>query len=113
MSTETPSLRTITEEQLRKFWELDQRRKSLEREAAQLKKAQDLIGDPLKAALENEKRTEVRRGAYRAELRDGQVRPKWEQVVIEELGAEKAAAVRAETKPGKSLSVMRLEEPEA
>lgn len=101
-------LRDITADDLKKLWELDQRRKALDRESSSIKKQQDLITDAVKAALAADDRTEVKRGDYRAELRDGQICPKWKEEFVRVAGAEAASEIQASTPPTKKLSVFRI-----
>jgi len=46
-----PSLRSVTEDLLRTYWEQDQKRKALEREARQIDSAQQLTLKQVEAAL--------------------------------------------------------------
>ena len=103
------SLKDISEPMLSEYCELDKKRLALDRESSQLMKARDIIGKQVKAALEAEGRTEVRRGDYQAELRDGQVYVPWKEKFIELAGVAEATALQEATSPSRRLNVFRLD----
>ena len=89
------TLRNIDAETLRAWHERDQRRKDLERQARQLKVENDQVAGEIKAALEEEDKSEVRRGDFRARLVPGRPTVPWKEEFIRALGADAAAEVLA------------------
>lgn len=104
----SPSLRSITPEMLARYVELEDMRKPLARQVALYDKEQELIEKQIKAALAAEGRTEVSRGDFAAELRDGPAYVAWKEHFLRVAGIEAAADVQKQASPSKRLTVRKL-----
>ena len=105
---ETPTIRDVSEAMLARYYDLNERRKKLERDAEKLDKEQELLRTEIAAAMLLEERTDLRRGNYEAEMRDGPKFPRWKDAFIKALGAEAAADVEKRTKTSTRFTVRKL-----
>jgi hypothetical protein len=103
-----PSLRSITEEMLRGYWERDEERKALERKARQIEAGLKAAAEHIEAALKAEERVEVVRGEFRAGFVAGAAYVAWKNEFIKALGADKAGAIQQAAAPSRRLTVTRI-----
>lgn len=89
MATAATLLRAFDAATLQEWYERDQRRKDLEREARQLAAENAVMAKDLQAALIAAGRTEIARGEYRAGLVDGRATVAWKEEFIRVAGAER------------------------
>lgn len=103
------AIRNITEEQLARWFDLNARRATLEKEARTLKSEMDKISAEVMAALEAAGRTEMSRGNYAAEVRPGPAFVAWKEEFLKVAGAEAAAQVQKKAEPSQRFSVRKLD----
>lgn len=99
----------MTAETLSRYWDLDERRRQLEREARQLKQELDILEAEISAALRAAGKTQLRRGQYLAMLVDYRAAPRWKEEFIRLAGADKAVEIALNCPVVQRLQVTSLE----
>jgi hypothetical protein len=109
----TLTLRTLTPETLLLWHERDERRRALEREARQLKQANDQVEDAIEAALLREGKEACRRHGFKLELVNGRAVVSWKEEYLKVAGPEAAAAAIAAAPTPKRLAITREDNADA
>lgn len=94
---------------LARYWELDERRRELEREARQLKQELELLENDIVAAVRASGKNQLRRGNYLAVLLDYRSQPRWKEEFIRVAGAEAAVHIALNAPVVQRLQVTNLE----
>lgn len=95
----------ITAEKLERWYELNQKRQELEREARQFDKERELLSTEIKAALEADGKYSVLRGRFRVSLVDGRPTVSWKDELVKIAGADRAAELVAAAPVPKRVQV--------
>lgn len=98
----------ITAKSLAHYVELDEERKGLEREARNIQKEIELIGDEFREELKRRKVNSVKEGSYQVQLVDGRASVSWKDEFIRIAGSERAIEIQDAAPIPKRLQVLKL-----